>query len=182
MPSEKQVDLDHSVLVFRMRLERGALAIEKNLKGVPREALELVDLHPPVLVPTVLLVTRVVLRVRVAKNLERKLRMRLERGALAIEKNLIEVPREAQEPVDLLPPLLVPTVLPGLRVLLGKRDAKIDEMTKLQDLVHRDQRVTKRQRLEENGMAHLPFLELTLLPHRLQDGSKPNCHPQDPVL
>jgi hypothetical protein len=49
-----------------MRLERGAL--EKHLIGIPREALELAHLLPPLLAPTVLLVLRMVLiLVRVAK-------------------------------------------------------------------------------------------------------------------
>jgi hypothetical protein len=58
MPSEKQVDLNMDLPVLvRTRLEI----------GVPREALEQVDLLPPLLVPTVLLVLRVLLGVRVAK-------------------------------------------------------------------------------------------------------------------
>jgi hypothetical protein len=67
--------------------------------------------------------------------------MRMERGAL--EKKLIGIPREALELVDLLPPLLAPTVLLVLRLVLRARVAKIAAATKLQDLVHRDQR-TKR--------------------------------------
>jgi hypothetical protein len=99
--------------------------------------------------------------------LVRKLWMRLERGA-----NLIGIPREALELAHLLPPLLAPTVLLVLRVVLRVRVAKIVAVTELQDLVHRNQKGTKRQRLEDNVKADLPFLELTLLPHRLQDESK----------
>jgi hypothetical protein len=72
--------------------------------------------------------------------LVRKLLMRLERGAL--EKNLIGIPREALELAHLLPPLLAPTVLLVLRMVLIVRVAKIAAVTKLQDLVHGDQ--TKR--------------------------------------
>jgi hypothetical protein len=107
--------------------------------------------------------------------LVRKLRTRLEGGALAIEKKLIGVPREALKLVDLLPPLLVPTVLLVLRKVLGVRVAKIAPVTKLQGLIHRDQmRGIQRQLLENSAKkANLVlFLELTLLPHRLQEKSK----------
>jgi hypothetical protein len=77
--------------------------------------------------------------------------MRLERGAL--EKHLIGIPREALELVDLLPPLLAPTMLLVLRVVLRVRVAKIAAVTELQDLVHRNQKGTKRQRLEDNVKA-----------------------------
>jgi hypothetical protein len=99
-------------------------------------------------------------------------RMRLEIG----------VPREALELVDLLPPLLAPTVLLVLRMMvLRVRVGKITAVTKLQDLVHRDQR-TKRK-LKENLVL---FLELTLVPHRLQEESKIECllvslGPQDEI-
>jgi hypothetical protein len=99
--------------------------------------------------------------------------MRLERGAL--EKNLMEISREALELVDLLPPLLAPTVLLVLRKVLRVRVARIPAVTKLQDLVHRDQRGMKRQRLEDNVKVNLLFLELTLLPHRLQDEREAKC-------
>jgi hypothetical protein len=107
--------------------------------------------------------------------------MRLERSAL--ENHLIGIPREALELAHLLPPLLAPTVLLVLRMVLRVRVAKIAAVTKLQDLVHRNQKGTKRQRLEDNVKAKLPFLELTLLSHRLQDESKTNwllvsLHPQ----
>jgi hypothetical protein len=75
---------------------------------------------------------------------------------------------ESREPlklVDLLPPLLAPTVLLIVRV------AKNAAVTKLQDLVHHDQKGMKRKRLEDNIKAKLPFLELTLLSHRMQDES-----------
>jgi hypothetical protein len=63
------------------------------------------------------------------------------------------------------------------------RVAKNAAMTKLQDLVHRDQKGMKRQQLEDKSKANLPFLELTLLPHRMQDISKlVSLHPQDTVL
>ena len=90
------------------------------------------------------------------------------------ERDLMGESREPLKLVDLLPPLLAPTVLLIVRV------AKNAAVAILQDLSHRDQKGMKRQRLEENGKADLPFLELTLLPHRLQDESK--LHPQDPVL
>jgi hypothetical protein len=104
--------------------------------------------------------------------------MRLERGAL--EKKLIVIPRDPLELVDLLPPVLAYTVLLVLRLVLRVRVAKIAA-------VHSDQRRgTKRQRLEDNAEANLPFLELTLLPHRLQDESKTDwllvsLHPQDEI-
>jgi hypothetical protein len=105
----------------------------------------------------------------------------LERGAL--EKKLIGISREALELIVPFPPLLAPTLLLVLRNILRVMVVKIAAVTKLQDLVHRDQKGIKRQRLEDNVKANLPFLELTLLPHRLQDESKPNCllvslHPQ----
>jgi hypothetical protein len=100
--------------------------------------------------------------------------MRLERGA--IEKKLIgRIPREALKLVDFLPPVLAPIVLMVRRMMVLQRVR----------FVHRDQR-TKRYRLEDNdnAKASLPFLELTLLTHRLQDESKKDCllvslHPQD---
>jgi hypothetical protein len=107
-----------------------------------------------------------------------KLWLRLERGAL--EKKQIGIPREALELVDPLPPVLAPTVLLVLRNILRVRVAKIAAVTRLQDLVHCDQKGMKRQRLEDNVKANLPFLELTLLPHRLEDESK--LHPQDQML
>jgi hypothetical protein len=74
--------------------------------------------------------------------------MGLERGAL--KKNLTGMLR------DLLPPLLAPTVLLVLRLVLRVRVGKIAAVTKLQDIVHRDQRGTRRQRLKAPS---LPFLE-----------------------
>jgi hypothetical protein len=82
------------------------------------------------------------------------------------------------------PPVLAPTVLVlVLRNILKVRVAKIAGVTRLWDLVHCDQKETKRQRLEDNVKANLLFLELTLLQHRLKDERKPNyllmsLHPQ----
>jgi hypothetical protein len=81
------------------------------------------------------------------------------------ERDLMGESREPLKLVDLLPPLLAPTVLLIVRV------AKNVAVTKLQDLVHHDQKGMKRKQLEDNVKAKLPFLELTLLSHRLQDES-----------
>jgi hypothetical protein len=94
-----------------------------------------------------------------------KLWLRLERRAL--EKKLIGILKEPLELLDPPPPLLAPTVLLVLRNILRVRVVKIAAVTKLQDLVHRDQKGMKRQRLKDNIKVNLLFLELTLLPHRL---------------
>jgi hypothetical protein len=134
MPSEKQVDLDMDLpfLVLKLwmtrirnfllhRQGRPRAQLGKRSNEMPSEKQVDRDLDLPFLV--------------------RKLWMGLKRGAF--EKNLIGIPREPLKLVDLLPPVLAPTVLLVLRLVLRVRVAKIAAVTKLRDLVHRDQR-TKR--------------------------------------
>jgi hypothetical protein len=197
MPSEDQADLDLPFLVRKLwmryfllnRKGRPIAQLGKRPNEMPSE--NQVDLDLPFQVRKLwmrnfLLNRKGRLRAQIGKSpneipsedqVDRDLSLWIWLERFTLVKNQIGVSREPLELVDLLPPLLAPTILLIVRV------AKNAAMLKLQDLVHRDQKGMKRQQLEDKSKANLPFLELTLLPHRMQDISKlVSLHPQDTVL